>query len=48
MRMRIAYIGVVVALACLVGANNLSGATGFVTDFDLVNTPCPAPCANGM
>jgi MFS family permease len=48
MRMRIAYIGVVVALACLVGANNLSGVTGFVTDFDLVNTPCPAPCANGM
>jgi hypothetical protein len=48
MRTRSVYIAFVLALACLIGANNLAAAARFVTDFDVVDTPCPAPCAGGI
>ena len=46
-RARSVYIGVVLMLALLVGMNNLRTVAGFVTDFDTITTPCPAPCAGG-
>lgn len=46
-RLRGAYIGVVLVLATLTGANNLPVAAHFVRGFDRVDTPCPAPCAGG-
>jgi hypothetical protein len=47
-RQRGNYVCVVLALAALVGANNLPIAAGFVSGFDHVDTPCPAPCADGL
>lgn len=44
-RLRLAYIGAVLALAVLVGATNLIMAADFSTRFDIPDTPCPAPCA---
>jgi hypothetical protein len=41
-----AYIVVVLLLAALVGAKNLPIVGAFVTDFDGVNPPCVAPCAD--
>lgn len=42
------YIAVVLLLAVLVGIDNLTVASAFVTDFDTVNIPnCPPPCAGG-
>jgi hypothetical protein len=38
------YIAAVLALAILVGIDNLVTAADFVTDFDVVNVPCAAPC----
>lgn len=47
-RLRGAYVCVVLALAALIGANNLPIAAQFVSGFDQVDTPCPAPCADGL
>jgi len=44
-RLRIAYIGAVVALTLLMGALNLRMAADFSTRFDVPDTSCPAPCA---
>ena len=44
-RLRLGYIGAVLALAVLVGATNLIMAADFSTRFDIPDTPCPAPCA---
>ena len=38
------YTGVALALAALVGANNLPIADAFTRTFDKVDTGCPAPC----
>ncbi len=43
-----AYIGVVLVLAVLVGADNIPIASAFVADFDQVHLSCPAPCADGL
>jgi hypothetical protein len=42
---RAIYVTVVLVLAVLVGINNLSVASEFVTSFDIVNVRCAAPCA---
>ena len=44
-RLRLGYIGAVLALAALLGVVNLRMAADFSTRFDTPATPCPAPCA---
>lgn len=44
-RLRLGYIGAVLALVVLAGATNLIMAADFSTRFDIPDTPCPAPCA---
>lgn len=46
-RLRLAYLACVLLLTVLVGIDNLTIAADFVADFDVVNVPCPAPCAGG-
>jgi hypothetical protein len=41
---RWAYIGAVVVLTVLIGANNLPIAVAFTRSFDTVTIDCPAPC----
>ena len=43
-----AYIAVVLLLTLLVGADNLSIASVFVSDFDNANTTCAPPCADKL
>jgi len=44
-RLRLGYVGAVLALAALMGVVNLRMAADFSTRFDIPDTPCPAPCA---
>jgi hypothetical protein len=46
--LRAAYLGAVLLLAMLVASVNLPAAEAFVADFDHVDVPCRAPCADGL